>query len=276
METITMNLGQLLDMTELYRTATSTASKFGLPCPVIISNQEIGNYDFLYLSDSKQKNYAIALSKKLNSKQELKIIEEVLPIRTSNIYYINDDWELFNDVGDMYYFYSLACALSDTLKMRCPIIALQRTLPYDLSGVSCNEDKKAGKTLSIHIAQDENLEKMLKTLVHEMRHAWQHHKYPEKYFKNYRFIQEFDKENDLEYFLQPAEIDAEIYAWRVMKDIFNLETINVKYPEVEKIILEQRDKKMPGVKYSDSMRDFADVWRQDLMGCGLEKLLQPH
>ena len=118
---------------------------------------------------------------------------------------------------DSFMFYGEAAQLSDCLKIDCPQILFTDHL--SLAGILCNNEKlPLGKPHYILLHNQNrviNFQSQFKTLVHEMRHAWQHYTDPDKYFSDYHDLDYYrgrSKKKIDQYFQQEAELDAEAYA----------------------------------------------------------------
>ncbi len=154
------------------------------------------------------------------------LFEYAVKAMSSEAYVIDNNGGMFeafyNDFTDMAEIYRNASTICEWLRIPCPQIIVSKNAP--LNGCAYNTES-GDKTVWIHIKQKESIKKMYCTLAHELRHAWQHKYYNEKYFKDYKM---FDKDSShdekVAYYLQPAEIDAYAFSFCFMK------TIDPNYP----------------------------------------------
>jgi hypothetical protein len=87
------------------------------------------------------------------------------------------------------------------------------------------------------------LQETIEVLLHELRHAWQHEKHQNRFFDNYKFL---SSGIDLKtYCMQPAEIDAEAFSFRMMQ-MYGLESYPVRRNKDEEVNkrIETRAKRM--------------------------------
>lgn len=122
-----------------------------------------------------------------------------------------------SDFGkDAYEIYGAAIYLADKLNLKkCPqIIGCSAQVIPDYKGMTIQDE--LNQTYCILIKNSMPLWEKLETLAHEMRHAWQHQVDHNKFFANYNF--NFTKDNLEEYYLQPAEVDAEAFSFLAMQD----------------------------------------------------------
>lgn len=80
----------------------------------------------------------------------------------------------------------------------------------------------AGKVMYLKKYSKPNFDQLF-SIAHELRHVWQITYYQEKYFYNYKTMDVLKSVE--EYNLQPAEIDANAFAYIVMADFFGVKPL---------------------------------------------------
>lgn len=122
-----------------------------------------------------------------------------------------------------------------------------RIKTLNMSGLLLNEGGNPKKVLyskGVLISEREILP-MIKTLVHELRHVWQHQREPKKYFSNYSYeLQYIDIDK---YFLQDAEVDAEAFALKYLHDEYDRPIAGWNNSAIVNSVVERRAKSMPKI-----------------------------
>ena len=226
-----------VDMTMLYTDLYRYGSRLGIDIPQIIIVNSITGIEARY--DDQKNIRAIFIGEKELSRENL----------SAEIFRIVNSYEKkgYTQRVNMTLLYYFGVEIAKSLNIKCPQIIIGESdasvsAPDD-SGMYC-----------ITIKPEEDFIENVMILAHEMRHAWQHEKYPHIYLNDYNSELFFtDKKT---YMLQKAEIDASAYEYRFVRDILNLNwSPNYKYPEVNHAITE-REKKMC-VHYTNTLLCFS-------------------
>lgn len=124
---------------------------------------------------------------------------------------------------DMFIYIAAEIFLCDALNVYCPPLYITQS-DIDETGVNnitVNEEGPSAKSLGIIL--DGNCETLyiLKALAHELRHVWQHCYHPEL-FDSYVFSvgRIATEEQRIKYDLQPAELDANAFAYNFIMSVF--------------------------------------------------------
>ena len=121
---------------------------------------------------------------------------------------------IMGDKGADYYVLIDQCVfLSNILKTYCPQVYLI-CISDEFNGyASQNADNK---TTQILICPN-SIEIMCIALAHEMRHLWQHYNHHQEYSSSYKLLKDDTSESFIEYFKQPAEFDADAFAYAYLR-----------------------------------------------------------
>lgn len=121
---------------------------------------------------------------------------------------------LYSFKDTSYDIYALTLLACDRMNIRSPQIILSNELK-DMRGIARQDNNDLTKLIELRVGMD--LSETAEVLFHELRHAWQHEKHPNKYFSNYKYL---DTGIEMEeYMKQPAEIDAEAFSVRMMVEM---------------------------------------------------------
>ena len=108
--------------------------------------------------------------------------------------------------------YSVALHVCSLLQIQCPLILPSKSLS-GVRGEAYQNSRNLTKLILLRSGM--GLQETIEVLLHELRHAWQHEKHQNRFFDNYKFL---SSGIDLKtYCMQPAEIDAEAFSFRVMQ-----------------------------------------------------------
>lgn len=205
-----------VDMKNLY---TELVQKYnrkeekGLICPQIVIEQEIEN-EYLIKEDNLP---AIIFQKGLPEERILRIYDDV--VKHFKFYPSSE----FDDIHDTILNYSLALRVSDFLKIDCPqlLVVSEMEQIKNMSGLAipCENGNNIGMIL---LKSGRIFAWKVKTLVHELRHVWQHQYHHKIYFSDYKFYDRFSPFEKEKYSLQKAEIDADAFAYRFMNECLEI------------------------------------------------------
>lgn len=144
----------------------------------------------------------------------------------------------FSTKTDMSMYYLIGANLAQSLNIQCPQIIVS-----DNEGVvnATYNTLDNRRSYCIVLKKQNDCRETILCLAHEMRHAWQHEKHSQLYFKDYNY--DLIKTDLKSYLMQEAEIDADAYAYRMMKDVFNVNwKPNRKFPEVNQVVADRSKK----------------------------------
>lgn len=179
----------------------------------------------------------------------------------------NDDAYWFPALGsplapvDMFIYIATEAALCDALNIYCPPLYITQS-DIDETGVNnitINEKGADGKSLGIVLDSRFDILYILKSLAHELRHVWQHLNRPEL-FDGYicKTGKLCSEEQRIKYALQPAEIDANAFAYNFIMSVFD-EKMNhmMGWDEVDLEIVKCADKMRTEDKYGEYLNVFS-------------------
>lgn len=138
---------------------------------------------------------------------------------------------------------SIAITMSDILDVRCPNIVFT---PFEDAGNASEQGM-----INLPGIKPYNPVELLVILAHEMRHEWQHANHPD-WFKDYVYP---ESDEDLDNYLNhKTEIDAEAYARKLAKTIFDVDLFNAG----ERSLMEKLKKRASkiGLTVSDDDLDY--------------------
>jgi len=232
-----------IDMSVFYLYLGLNPDFDSLKCPTLICGVNLpGNCD--YIRTVLDNHHDLIYTRKgLPNEDVLKIISG----RTKDYIGTVQKWPVelpcpYITKYDISTFYLLGSLLAKSMNVRCPHIFVKNTpvgLAKGMKGMAFNTPGTYAKTTHIEIYENPRYHEidLFETLAHEMRHCWQHEKYPSKFFSSYKFYTEYKNEREEEYFLQPAELDARAYALRFLRAATGHDyPSNLTYPKVNQII----------------------------------------
>ncbi len=206
-----------IDMRHVYLKVSQNETLKKKRCPCLVPEQDLPDgidyIDFIY----DYKRIAVITKKGLSADAVVEILAGKWTGKRNAVKLPDNPntHPVFAVDMDMYIIYSLAYIIADNLNMRCPPILMYRP-GNGYTGNSYN-DSKTGKTTHIEITEKDSkkgfgIVDYAESLAHEMRHCWQHETNPIEYFSDYKYFTDYPESKREQYFLQPAEIDANAYA----------------------------------------------------------------
>ena len=233
-------LSPTIDMSEIYL-KLGTNPAFNSKCPTLRCSINLpGDYDYITIVFNNSP-ILVSTRKGLSNEDVLKIVSG----STKDYVGIEQPWPVGlpcpyeNDVST---FYLVGARLAKAMHIRCPHIFVNNNSTGDGNGMKGNAFNTPGvyaKTTLIEIYENPGCSRiaLLETLAHEMRHCWQHEKYPRKYFSNYKYYTDFKDKRQKEYYLQPAELDARAYALRFIRSATGVNhSLDLNFPKVNQKI----------------------------------------
>ena len=157
-----------------------------------------------------------------------------------NNYFYRESIPLVSFQSVAYDIYNVTLFACDRMNIQCPLILLSNELKQT-RGETWQNSNNLSKIIALR--NNMRLDEYIEVLMHELRHAWQHEKHHDKFFRNYKFL---DTGIDLkDYLMQPAELDAEAFSVRMMVDL-GFESYPVRRKEFDDVNkeIETRAKKM--------------------------------
>lgn len=235
-----INVNQLLDMARIYNFVSMNCLMLEIRCPVILTNQQLPDgIDSLWVRSKDSLYQMIIVSDRLAEDEVCRLI--VSEVKRKNHKYemiVDESFAFYNHADDMTIVYLLISEIALSLQVRCPMLTIMRDVPEwtlgtlkNSFGIAWNQMGTMGKTMMISLYEsnwpgknaEERILYAFKTMLHEMRHVYQHEYFPEKFFAAYNPNLPFEQ-----YFLQPAEADAEAYAYRVLQELCGIDLFKIR------------------------------------------------
>lgn len=217
----------LVDMREIYREilrkpiiqTTNTPTN-----PILIGQTLPGDVEYIGLKLSEMEPIKFLLFDRKVAVQQIPGLYREAALSVENDTIIFEEQFPFILSYDMTELYGTAVLLTTMLDVECPqiVVADMDKVSPGMSGLAINPDETGQRTTTIYLKLQSFVE-MEKTLAHELRHAWQHKYKQEEFFDTYNTYDSFSKKEKDNYYFQPAEVDAESYAWAFMKSHFGVD-----------------------------------------------------
>jgi len=218
----------MLDMREIY--SQVIASKLEFPEFIVVEEVETGadiircriDYDETYPED--------VIYIKNGDNIFGRLAEEILQ-REAEVIEAPYFLEHCLDSEQMKIWYEVVLIMSDILNIRCPQVSFHSDLNGDGEIFDDNSLVMLPDLLACSFIS------MVTLIAHELRHAWQHINKPE-WNKNYL---SGDENNTESYLLQPAEIDAEAFARKLMEVVWGIDLFRHPKEEVTKALIKRKN-----------------------------------
>ena len=244
------------DMTKIYYYAALYCIEKDIRCPAIY----LGNIEnkCLYCGTADGRK-VIALDKNIDVDTQIAALLSSLSKGANETIELSIPKESAMFRNDMSTLYLYAASLAQSLHVSCPLIIEEDEYNKSLStyAVAINESNSGKcRLIAIRSSWPDNMVQTFISMAHEVRHVWQHsnRQRAQRYFNYYMSPEEVTDRHA--YRTQNAEIDANAYAYRVMKDIFGIDIIqkNLLYDDIEavKMVKAASEKIFPS--YCDSLK----------------------
>lgn len=226
-----------IDFLPIYKYLITEYDK-GTDCPIVVL-MDIDEAIILKDETNVIKNEMIFLNRK--SETILRDLKKVSKKSAGILASANGIGTVLSNSPYYYVFYKIMVSVCEALVIPAPAFFIVSVMPENfkgLRGVAYPGDKDI--CTDILIRNDgvniEDFVPQAKTFIHELRHVWQH-KYKPEFFDDYFTL---NKTNLDQYILQKAEIDANAYAYLVLKNVMNIGPDLFYRSEKEKELITKR------------------------------------
>ena len=171
-------------------------------CPAVIVLKQLPNGECIQWQKEGNK-YIAMLAEDIPDIKKLELVMAGPPATDSHFYTetIASSCPIYSEI------YGFASMLSNSLSIRCPqILVFGSHYPKRCNGMLHND---GNCPMVITMKGSLSTDRTIRTLAHEMRHAWQHITNPEYFFVDYHFTADNGVD---EYAQQVAEVDAEAFS----------------------------------------------------------------
>ncbi len=241
MNQITLNITNVsaVDMTSVYTYLIHTDNEY--TNQIVVGQSLPEGVDFVCFKSSERAGKTIVIDKDVKALQD--IVDVIQTAKNTDAYDVAMHGCPIACDADMTELYTLATFVANTLRIACPQILMISDMGMvgaaGMAGLALNAGGTDCRTTMILLNSQVSFTEQCKSLIHEMRHAWQHEKHQIRFYgkdnEKYRYWTDYPEDKKQAYYLQKAEIDAEAFAWRVMKDTFGADYTGTKhYDEVNR------------------------------------------